>query len=258
MMGLNLAHGHDTVMSPFMNRTDRLYAIVEELRRHGRPGLTAERLAARFEVSTRTIKRDIRALQGAGTLINAQDGRGGGYQLANGALPPVALTGAEVAAIAVALGADPNLPFAPDGQTALTKLLRTMGEAQREEVAGIANRVWVRTGGNAVRGTTSSCVRIVDEAIRRGVALTIHYEDGAGTPSRRRIDPLVVARTGGRWYVLAWCHTRKAGRWFRFDRLRRASLTKVPVVPRSLVEVFGPPPADALPIALRLGRGNRG
>jgi predicted DNA-binding transcriptional regulator YafY len=166
------------------------------------------------------------------------------------------LTGAEVAAIAVALGADPNLPFAPDGRTALTKLLRTMSVAQREEVAAIANRVWVRTGGSA-RGTTNACVRIVDEAIRRGVALTIHYEDGAGTPSKRRIDPLAVARTGGRWYVLAWCYTRKAGRWFPFDRLRRATLTKMPVVPRSLVDVFGPPPGDAMPIALRLDRGNR-
>jgi predicted DNA-binding transcriptional regulator YafY len=83
-------------MSPFMNRTDRLYALVEELRRNGRRGRTAAWLARRFEVSMRTVKRDIAALQAAGTPVSGQEGRGGGYQLATEGLAPVALTSAEV------------------------------------------------------------------------------------------------------------------------------------------------------------------
>jgi predicted DNA-binding transcriptional regulator YafY len=241
-------------MSPFMNRTDRLYAIVEQLRRNGRRGRTAEWLAQQLEVSTRTIKRDIAALQSAGTPIVGQDGRGGGYQLATETLPPVVLTSAEVGAIAVAVGSEPHLPFAPDGRNALTKLLRTMSASQRDEIARITSAVWVRSGGT--RGATSSCIRTVDEAIRRGVALTIDYEDGEGrTTKARRIDPLAVARTGGRWYVLAWCHVRLAGRWFRFDRIRRATLTRTPVVQRDLVQVFGPPPVDAQPVSWQVGRG---
>ncbi len=161
------------------------------------------------------------------------------------------LTSAEVGAIAVAVGSDPYLPFAPDGRTALTKLLRTMSAAQRDEVAPITRAVWVRSGG--ARGASSSCIRTVDEAIRRGVALTIDYEDRAGQTTRtRRIDPLAVARTGGRWYLLAWCHVRLAGRWFRFDRIKRAALTRQPVVQRDLVQVFGHPPADAQPVSSRL------
>jgi predicted DNA-binding transcriptional regulator YafY len=240
-------------MSPFMNRTDRLYAIAEELRRSGRPGRTAEWLARQLEVSKRTIKRDIAALQAAGTPIAGQDGRGGGYRIAVESLPPVTLTSAEVAAVAVALGADPHLPFAPDGRAAVNKLLRTMSAAQRGEIARITDSVWVRTQTAGVRGTSNSCVRAIDEAVRRGVALTIDYEDRAGRATRtRRIDPLAVARTGGRWYVLAWCHTRVSGRWFRFDRIRRATLTKTPVVSRDLAEVFGPPPPDAQPVSCRL------
>jgi predicted DNA-binding transcriptional regulator YafY len=240
-------------MSPFMNRTDRLYAIVEQLRRSRRRGCTAEWLARQLEVSTRTVKRDIAALQSAGTPIVGQDGRGGGYQLATETLPPVVLTSAEVGAIAVALGSDPQLPFAPDGRTALTKLLRTMSASQRDEIARITSAVWVRSGGD--RGASSSCIRTVDEAIRRGVALTLTYADRAGqTTHARRIDPLAVARTGGHWYVLAWCHLRLAGRWFRFDRIKRATLTRKPVVQRDLVEVFGTPPADAQPVSFRLDR----
>jgi predicted DNA-binding transcriptional regulator YafY len=240
-------------MSPFMNRTDRLYAIVEQLRRNGRRGCTAEWLAQQFEVSTRTVKRDICALQSAGTPIISQEGRGGGYQLADETLPPVVLTSAEVGAIAVALGSDPHLPFAPDGRTALTKLLRTMSAAQRDEIARITSAVWVRSGG--ARGASSSCIRTVDEAVRRGVALTIDYVDRAGrTTKTRRVDPLAVVRTEGRWYILAWCHVRVAGRWLRFDRIRRATLTKTPVAQRDLVQVFGPPPTDAQPVSMRLNR----
>src|SRR5689334_15337148 len=100
-----------------MNRTDRLYAINEALRAAGTRGRTAEWLAKRFEVSTRTIKRDVSALQATGAAILSQDGRGGGYQLArDAALPPIAFSGGEAAAIAVALGAEPDLPFALDGR----------------------------------------------------------------------------------------------------------------------------------------------
>ena len=55
---------------------------------------------------------------------------------------------------------------------ALTKLLRTMNAVQRDEIARIADSVWVRTGAGGVRGTGRSCVRTIDEAVRRGVALT--------------------------------------------------------------------------------------
>src|SRR5215217_3549030 len=61
-----------------MNRVDRLYAVVEELRAAGPRGRSARRLAEHFEVSVRTIERDILALQEAGVPISAQLGRRGG------------------------------------------------------------------------------------------------------------------------------------------------------------------------------------
>jgi predicted DNA-binding transcriptional regulator YafY len=61
-----------------MNRVDRLYAVVEELRAAGPAGRSARRLAERFEVSVRTIERDILALQEAGVPISSQVGRRGG------------------------------------------------------------------------------------------------------------------------------------------------------------------------------------
>lgn len=232
-----------------MNRTDRLYAIAESLRAAGARGRTSAWLAERFRVSPRTIKRDVAALEAAGTPVVSQDGRGGGYQLASQAsLPPLAFTGGEAAAIAVALGADADLPFSIDGRTALDKVMRAMTASQRAEVGRVAGRVWVRTRRRQVSARWAA---VLDEALRRGVTLALDYEDGAGRrPRGRRVDPLAFARTGGHWYLLAWCHLREAGRWFRFDRIRGARLTRAAVTPRNLVDVFGTPPDDAMPISL--------
>ena len=73
-----------------VNRTDRLYALVEELRAVAPRPRSARWLANRFEVSARTIERDISALQQSGVPVWADTGRSGGYCLdKERSLPPV-------------------------------------------------------------------------------------------------------------------------------------------------------------------------
>ena len=64
-----------------MNRTDRLYALVEELRAIAPRPRSARQLAEHYEVSTRTVERDILALQESGVPIYAETGRWGGYAI---------------------------------------------------------------------------------------------------------------------------------------------------------------------------------
>src|ERR1700682_4260719 len=99
-----------------MNRTDRLYALVEELRSRAPRMMRASELAARFEVTTRTIERDLLALQEAGVPIWAQPGPGGGYGLnVDTTLPPLNLTPAGAPATATPRAAPPPMPFAQAG-----------------------------------------------------------------------------------------------------------------------------------------------
>lgn len=232
-----------------MNRTDRLYAIVEELRRAGSTGRSSGWLAKRFEVSSRTIKRDIAALEQANVPIWAAEGRGGGYRLLqNATLPPLTFTTGEAAAIGVALAAEPNLPFRPDGRSALSKVLGAMTEPERAAASRIARRIWMRMPSSAGRPRTAATL---DEALRRGVVVNIDYQDAKHRATRgRAVEPLAFARTGGYWYLLAWCRGAKGGRWFRLDRVVRAKLTRELFAERDLLDVFGPPPPDAQPIAL--------
>ncbi len=231
-----------------MNRTDRLYAIVEELRAPGPRGRTAEQLAARFEVSTRTIKRDVSALQQAGAPVWATAGPGGGYAIDVGAaLPPLTFSAGEATAIATALASQPGLPFGPEGQSALTKVLGAMPARRRADVSDLSARVWVRPDAPPRTGVA----KVLDEAVRKRVVVNIDYRDGEGrSTARRPVEPMAFAFEQGRWYLLGWCRRRRAGRWFRLDRVTGARLTAEPIRDRDLGAVFGDPPSDATPVSL--------
>lgn len=227
-----------------MNRTDRLHALTEELRRAGPRGRTAARLAAWLEVSTRTIKRDVAALQQTGLPVWAQPGPGGGYVLDGGAsLRPVNLTPAQAVAVAVALAVHHDGPYAVDGRTALEKILDVMDPAARERAERLGGRVWMRTPSSGRSGVTA----VIEQGLaeRRVVALT--YRDRRGTQSRRRAEPHLIAHASGRWYLVAWCQERRAPRWFRWDRIISATLTTAAVPDRDPA-IFGTPPPGAHPI----------
>lgn len=234
-----------------MNRTDRLYALAEELRRVGRAGTTSTRLARLFEVSPRTVKRDVSALQQAGLRVVAQAGLGGGYVLdASVGLPPVNFTPAQAVALALAVRALPaGSPFGTDAEAARAKVLDALPPADRARADELAGRVWSRPdpGGDEA---TPQVLRAVEESVARHRVLAIEYRSSSGTVSRRRIEPVMVARTDGRWYVAAWCQTRLDLRWFRLTRILRADLTPERYEPRPVADV-GEPPPDARPVSSR-------
>jgi predicted DNA-binding transcriptional regulator YafY len=125
-----------------MNRTDRLYALVEELRAVAPRPRPARQLAERFEVSKRTIERDVLALQGSGVPIYAETGRCGGYVIDKTlTLPPLNFTAAEMVAIAVSLAREEYTPFAAATRSALRKVLATASAAQTAEAGELMDRV---------------------------------------------------------------------------------------------------------------------
>lgn len=233
-----------------VNRTDRLYAVREELRRAGRAGRTAEQLAAEFEVSVRTVKRDISALQQAGFPVWARLGRGGRYLVDESAtLPPVTFTPTEAAAVAAALEAHRGQPFDGHGRAALTKILNVMTPPARVRTARLAGRIWTNDDG-APHG--SRRIRTaVESALEQRRVLSLRYRDADGEVTSRRVDPQLLAHTHGHWYLVAHCRLRRGVRWFRLDRIEHASVTADLAVDLALDEV-GEPPETARPVS---GRG---
>jgi predicted DNA-binding transcriptional regulator YafY len=225
-----------------MNRTDRLYALVEELRARAPRTMRAAELAERFEVTTRTIERDLLALQEAGVPIWSRPGPGGGYGLnVETTLPPLNLTPAEATALAIALAAAGPTPFAAAGRSALMKLSAVMASAPKATAANLISRIRLAQQPN---DAISPLSEIIQEAILTSLALEITYRDARERETTRVIEPAGLFATRSGWYLSAWCRLRQAPRAFSLDRIATARLTGERVPPRSLDEQLRDIPFD--------------
>jgi predicted DNA-binding transcriptional regulator YafY len=238
-----------------VNRTDRLYALVEELRRVRPAARSARWLAEHFEVDARTIRRDIDALQQAGVPIYAEAGRRGGYVLDRAyTLPPLNISPREAIATAVALAALDGTPFADAARSALHKLVSVMAPRDLAEARAMAGRICLvepgaeaasRDGGEKVR-------RAAEEALWSRSVLAIEYFDRNGAASSRAVEPLGLAGGGEHWYLVAWCRLRSGIREFRLDRVRQLARTDEVALPRP-ADLAGLTLGDLATSQLRLG-----
>ena len=227
-----------------MKRAERLHAVSEMLRRSGTRGCSAERLAAEFEVSVRTIKRDLAALEAGGAPVWARPGPGGGYGLAEWAtLPPVALTPAQAVALLTAVTVARGAPYADQAAAGVRKVLDVLDPRTRELADELAGRVWV----NAPRSPSRAVRSAIEAGLAEQRAVRIRYAAGDGAVTKRTVEPVLFASRGGNWYLVGWCRLRSAIRWFMFDRIERATLTGEPCTGHAVAEV-GEPPSGAHPV----------
>jgi predicted DNA-binding transcriptional regulator YafY len=222
-----------------VNRTDRLYALVEELRAVAPRARTAHQLAERFEVSVRTIERDISALQQSGVPIWATPGPGGGYAVDPAmTLPPLNLSAEEATAIAVALATSGPIPFSDAARTALRKLVVAMSAASRDTARELVGRIHLLQQRGQL--DTTPVVRAVESAVAERRVLELDYVDRTGQRTERRlVEPYGLAGAEHHWYLMAWCRLRDGGRTFRLDRIHAARVTDEAAPPRALQDVAG-------------------
>ncbi|MQY08259.1 helix-turn-helix transcriptional regulator [Actinomadura macrotermitis] len=216
-----------------MNRTNRLYALVEELRACAPRRLSARELAARYEVSVRTIERDIGALQQAGVPIHADVGRTGGYTLDKSrTLPPLNFTPAEAVAVAIALGRAAGSPFARSARTALHKIVTAMSAADGAAARELAGRIHFLTPADAEAPRTVPAV--LEQAMCERRVVRIGYVDAADAVTERDVEPIAFTAASRAWYLIGWCRLRGGIRVFRIDRVRSAALLEEAAPDRAL------------------------
>jgi predicted DNA-binding transcriptional regulator YafY len=208
-----------------MNRTDRLVAIVLHLQ--GRRVVRAEDLARRFEVSLRTVYRDMAALGEAGVPIAGEAGVG--YWLVKGYhLPPVMLTAEEAGALF--LGGEMVREFTDaslqePSRSALEKLRAVLPAEQRTHVERVA-RSTVVTSWPRTRPSPPALGELQLAVVERRVVRIDYRPRDREEVTRRDIEPLGVIFYGGHWYLVAWCRLRTALRHFRLDRIQTLETKK--------------------------------
>ncbi|MFC4950463.1 helix-turn-helix transcriptional regulator [Pseudonocardia sp. GCM10023141] len=210
-----------------MNRTDRLHAIVEDLRSVAPRTRSARSLAEHHEVSVRTIERDLHSLQRSGVPIRVAPGRAGGYRLGGAmSFPPLDFSPAEAVAVAVALHGAVHTPLHRAAESALGKILAAMPARDAAAAAELADLAESRSGAGA--GTADPAVRppssvpvptAVEEALITRRVLRLRYRDEDNTISEREVEPTAFVSGRHGWYVAGWCRLRDGMRLFRLDRI---------------------------------------
>jgi predicted DNA-binding transcriptional regulator YafY len=204
-----------------MNRTDRLYALVEELRAVAPRPRSARWLAERFLVSSRTIERDLSALQQAGVPIWAEPGRTGGYCLdPSHTLAPLGFTADEALAVSLALTMLSGSPFHAASASALRKVAAVLDERTLRESRAQAQRIYLLDDGRSP-GLSPE----IASAVSTGEVLLLTYRDRIGAETVREIEPMGYVGKGSDWYLIAWCRLRNGVRAFRGDRIAAAVRT---------------------------------
>jgi len=200
-----------------MRRADRLFRIVDELRRRRRATRAAE-LAALLEVSSRTIYRDMADLMASGVPIEGSAGVG--YLLRPGFhVPPLMFDADEIEALMFGLRivqtwTDPAMAEAAG--RAADRVRAAVPEELDRRIAELALFAPPRQSPpERFRVDTGPFRR----AIRDRQTLQILYEDEEGQRTERRVRPLGLLFYGPKWLLAAWCELRGDFRSFRLDRI---------------------------------------
>jgi len=198
-----------------MRRADRLFQIVQHLR--GGRLVTAQQLAERLEVSTRTIYRDIADLMSTGVPIDGEAGVG--YVMEEGYdLPPLMFTRDEIVALVAGarlIRAFGGADMARGAEEALVKIGAVLPEAERLR----AGRVPIHAVGPRMTDDLRAMIDRIEQATDASQRLALDYCDQNGAATRRVIRPLGLWFWGSVWTVVGWCELRDDFRMFRLDRI---------------------------------------
>jgi predicted DNA-binding transcriptional regulator YafY len=205
-----------------MNRTDRLVSLVMLLQ--SRRVITAAEMAAHFEITERTVYRDIAALGEGGVPIVGEPGVG--YSLMRGyQLPPVMFTSEEAAALVTSgMLAEQMTDQSVRGptRTALAKLTAILPADQQNRVHRLRDAMAVQNQKPASGVVPLSRIQA---ATADRQLLWLRYNGATrGQATERDVEPLGLVYYLQQWHLIAWCRLRDEVRDFRLDRIARCEL----------------------------------
>ena len=216
-----------------MNRIDRLFGITTLLQ--AQRYVPAERIAAQFGISVRTVYRDIKALGEQGIPISFEAQRG--YFLVQGYfLPPVAFTADEANALLLLETMSTALAdqsIRPHVAAALQKVKAVLRSPDQDRLTQLASRVKMHLPEYAEGDTRY--LADVQSAIANRHILELHYRDKSDHSSQRQVEAIGLVFYNFTWHLIGWCHLRRDYRDFRVARLQRLTVTTRPFTQQHLL-----------------------
>ncbi|WP_133272296.1 helix-turn-helix transcriptional regulator [Hymenobacter radiodurans] len=218
-----------------MNRFDRITAILIQLQ--AKRSVKGQDLAERFDVSLRTVYRDLRTLEEAGVPLCGEPGVG--YSLAEGyRLPPVMFTREEATALSTAEKLVSQLTDAHTAQlshAAMDKLRAVLRRPDRDYLEALSPRITVlqpRAARTPILPPTTNTHQLLLTSIAQQLVVRLDYRAGYnGVATQRDVEPIGLY-FGQYWHVVAFCRLRQEFRNFRLDRIAALHLCDEHFAPR--------------------------
>jgi predicted DNA-binding transcriptional regulator YafY len=203
-----------------MNRLDRLTAILTHLQ--SKRLIKAQELASRFEISLRTVYRDIRALEEAGIPVIGESGLG--YSLVDGyRLPPVMFTKEEAMSFLVAekmLEKVADRDSSKNFSTAMFKIKSVLKNTEKDVLDIMDSQIKViRKNSLQSKGKDHMLQSILNSLSDKKVIKIQYTTFDEEKLTNREIEPVGVYYAFEQWYVIGWCRLRSDYRTFRLDRI---------------------------------------
>ncbi len=199
-----------------MKRLHRLTAILVKLQ--SKKVVQAADLADKFDVSIRTIYRDMLALSDAGVPIGAEAGTG--YFLVDGySLPPIMFTEKEANALITAskiIHTNNDKSLISDYDEAIEKVKAILNSTQKQKLELLEQRI---VSPPFPKSPSSTYLSVIQKAITDLRVLEVEYTAASKEFTKRAIEPLGVYFTNTVWVLIAYCRLRNDYREFRTDRI---------------------------------------
>jgi predicted DNA-binding transcriptional regulator YafY len=196
--------------------------------------ITAAELANKFSVSTRTIYRDIKALEQAGVPILTEDGKG--YTLMEGyRLPPVMFTESQANALILAeqfVLKNKDASFIKDYSEAIDKIKAVLKHGMKDRVNFLAARTLFDQ--NNSRERNSNNLSNLQFSLTNFYLTRIEYANEANQTTNRLIEPFALLCSKENWILLAWCRLRTEFRYFRLDRIQKLEVLSEQFTPHKM------------------------
>ena len=222
-----------------MNRIDRLQAIIIQLQT--KKVITAREIADKFDISVRTVYRDIRALEEGGIPIGAEAGYG--YFLMDGYhLPPIMFTRKEALSL---LLAEKIIAKTVDKEShhhyseALAKVKAVLDTQKKEELEQINDQIIFDPSPTHFADQSNNLLLSeIQSALPQSKVLKLEYwSNYNGEFNERMVEPLGICYYGSQWHLIAWCRLRKDYRDFRVDRISKLSILEEKFDRKNLVSL---------------------
>ena len=212
-------------------KVDRLVSMIMILLDQKRIG--AQELADRFEVSSRTIYRDIDAINQAGIPVCSVPGVGGGFEIMqNYKIDRKVFSAADLSAILMGLSSLATMIRGDELINALAKVRSFIPADRAEAIESKTNQICIDISPWQGNRNMQPYLEMIQNAIQGKKLLSFAYADHRGNQTARTAEPYQIVLKSTHWYCQGYCHLRNDFRLFKLSRMANLQIQDVTFLPR--------------------------